>query len=49
MLMGHAETGAGRRYGTMRDPEPVPINVLNKIIQKQSLAFLSNVARYVAE
>ncbi len=48
MLMGHAETGSGARYGTKRDPEPVPISLLNEFIQKQPLAFLNDVARYKA-
>lgn len=46
MLMGQAETGTGQRYGTKRDPVPVPIGQLNDAVQGQSLRFLEQVARY---
>jgi hypothetical protein len=49
MLMGHAETGTSQRYGTKRDPTPVPIDLLNSAIQQQQLGFLSEVARYKQE
>ena len=40
MLMGHAESGTGRRYGTKRSPKPVPIHKLNKVVQSLEWSFL---------
>ena len=42
-LMGHAETGTGRRYGTKRAPEPVPIEDLDKVIQSLEWPFLAHI------
>lgn len=39
-LMGHAEAGTGRRYGTKREPPPVPIADLNSAIQTMDWLFL---------
>ena len=42
LLMGHAETGTGRRYGTKRAPEPVPIDELDRVIQSLEWPFLDD-------
>lgn len=39
-LMGHAEAGTGRRYGTRRQPEPAPIGELDAVIQALAWPFL---------
>ncbi len=39
-LMGHAEPGTGRRYGTKREAPPVPIAELNNAIQIMNWSFL---------
>lgn len=41
-LMGHAEAGTGRRYGTKRAPPPAPINQLSRIVQSLNWEFLPN-------
>ena len=40
-LMGHAESGTGRRYGTKRKPPPVPIAMLDRAVKKIEWSFLS--------
>jgi integrase len=40
-LMGHAESGTGRRYGTKRKPPPVPIAMLDGVVQKIEWRFLA--------
>lgn len=39
-LMGHAEAGTGRRYGTKRAPPPAPIEQLSRIVQSLNWEFL---------
>jgi hypothetical protein len=40
-LMGHAEPGTGRRYGTKRKPPPVPISMLNETVHRLEWSFLA--------
>src|SRR5665213_1561910 len=40
-LMGHAETGSTKGYGTKREPKPVDIVRLNQIVQGVEWAFLA--------
>ena len=42
-LMGHAETGMTKRYGTKKAPRPVDIVKLNDVIQTLPWPFLQNV------
>ena len=42
-LMGHAETGTTKRYGTKKAPKPVDIVKLNDVIQSLPWPFLQNV------
>ncbi|EAS51331.1 hypothetical protein SI859A1_02146 [Aurantimonas manganoxydans SI85-9A1] len=42
-LMGHAETGMTKRYGTKKAPRPVDIVKLNDVIQSLPWPFLQNV------
>ena len=41
--MGHAEQGAGRKYGTKRKPREVDIARLDNLIQQASWRFLMNI------
>ncbi len=42
-LMGHAEQGAGRKYGTKRKPRVFDIARLDNLIQQASWRFLMNI------
>ncbi|MHA6692540.1 site-specific integrase, partial [Devosia sp. A449] len=44
-LLGHAETGATKGYGTKKEPRPVDIRRLNDIVQAVEWDFLEGLAR----
>ena len=43
LLMGHAETGTGSRYGEKRDAEPVPIEELSYFVNRIEWPFLKDI------
>ena len=43
-LLGHAETGATKGYGTKKEPRPVDIHRLNAIVQAIQWEFLQGLA-----